>query len=98
MSLSRKKRKDCIKKSERSQSFSLDSTIPTSPSNSTTKSHLQSRVYPALLSKVAYAFKENMVVGTKTKDSIKYHEVFDGKDAVVNLSIIYLLNFDLLLQ
>jgi hypothetical protein len=86
MSLSRKKRKDRIKKAERSQSFSLDSTIPTSPSNSTTNrsQHLQSTVYPALLSKVAYAFKENMVVGTKTNNSIKYHEVFDGKDAVVN--------------
>lgn len=41
-------------------------------------------VYPALLSKVAYAFKENMVVSTKSKDSITYHEVFDGRDAVVS--------------
>lgn len=40
-------------------------------------------VYPALLSKVAEAFKESIVLTTKTKDSIKYKDVFDGKEAVV---------------
>jgi len=38
-----------------------------------------------LLSKIAHVFKENMVVGTKTKDSIQYHDVFDGREAVVCL-------------
>jgi hypothetical protein len=41
-------------------------------------------VYPALLSKIAEAFKERIVTGTKTKDSIKYKDVFDGKEAVVS--------------
>ncbi|KAG2229535.1 hypothetical protein INT48_006926, partial [Thamnidium elegans] len=45
-------------------------------------------LYPALLSKVAYAFKENMVASTKSKDSITYHEVFDGRDAVNKLASI----------
>lgn len=40
-------------------------------------------IYPALLSKVAEAFKESIVLSTKTKDSIKYKDVFDGKEAVV---------------
>ncbi|KAK4519709.1 uncharacterized protein ATC70_009949 [Mucor velutinosus] len=82
MSLSRKKRKE-RKKSERSQSFSFDS--PTSPSATLTTN---SSIYPALLSKIAHVFKENMVVGTKTKDSIQYHDVFDGREAVSMLASI----------
>lgn len=77
MSLSRKKRKENNKKNERSQSFSFDS--PSSP----TTLMANNNIYPALLSKIARIFKENMVVGTKTKDSIKYHDVFDGREAVV---------------
>ncbi|CAO3699306.1 unnamed protein product [Rhizopus microsporus] len=42
-------------------------------------------IYPALLSKVAEAFKESIVLSTKTKDSIKYKDVFDGKEAVDKL-------------
>ncbi|KAI8364308.1 hypothetical protein EDC96DRAFT_444391, partial [Choanephora cucurbitarum] len=45
-------------------------------------------VYPAFLSKVAYAFKEQVVIGKKTKNSIQYHEVFDGKHAVNKLASI----------
>lgn len=41
-------------------------------------------IYPALLSKIAEAFKERIITGTKTKDSIKYKDVFDGKEAVVS--------------
>jgi hypothetical protein len=40
-------------------------------------------VYPALLSKVAQVFKDRIVVTIRTKDSIKYKDVFDGKEAVV---------------
>jgi hypothetical protein len=42
-------------------------------------------VYPALLSKVAEAFRDRITTGTKTKDSIKYKDAFDGKEAVVSL-------------
>lgn len=76
MSINRKKRQV---KNERSKSFSFDTS-----SSSTTPNHHFNNIYPALLSKVAYAFKENMVVGTKLKDSIQYHDVFDGRDAVVS--------------
>lgn len=41
-------------------------------------------IYPALLSKVAEAFQERIVLSTKSKDSIKYKDVFDGKEAVVS--------------
>ncbi|KAG2210516.1 hypothetical protein INT47_002458 [Mucor saturninus] len=82
MSLSRKKRKE---KNERSHSFSFDSPTSTSPSLSLTNDFL---IYPALLSKVAEAFKESMVVGTKSRDSIQYHDVFDGRDAVNKLACI----------
>lgn len=84
MSLSRKKRKE---KNERSHSFSFDSPT-TSPSTSLTNNN-DFVIYPALLSKVADAFKESMVVGIKSKDSIKYHDVFDGRDAVVSCIIIF---------
>lgn len=41
-------------------------------------------IYPALLSNVADAFKESIILSTKTKDSIKYKDAFDGKEAVVS--------------
>ncbi|KAL7312851.1 RHO1 GDP-GTP exchange protein 2, variant 2 [Mucor circinelloides] len=82
MSLSRKKRRE-RKKNERSQSFSFDS--PASPGTTLTANNC---IYPALLSKIAHVFKENMVVGTKTKDSIQYHDVFDGREAVSILASI----------
>ncbi|KAF1804767.1 hypothetical protein FB192DRAFT_1273896 [Mucor lusitanicus] len=82
MSLSRKKRRE-RKKNERSQSFSFDS--PSSPGATLTAN---SSIYPALLSKIAHVFKENMVVGTRTKDSIQYHDVFDGREAVSVLASI----------
>lgn len=40
-------------------------------------------IYPALLSKIAMAFRERIITGTKSKDSIKYKDAFDGKEAVV---------------
>ncbi|EPB91715.1 hypothetical protein HMPREF1544_01426 [Mucor circinelloides 1006PhL] len=45
-------------------------------------------IYPALLSKVAEAFQERIVLSTKSKDSIKYKDVFDGKEAVDKLAFI----------
>lgn len=49
-----------------------------------TSSIKQISIYPALLSKIAEAFKERIVLSTRTKDSIKYKDVFDGKEAVVS--------------
>lgn len=46
-------------------------------------------IYPALLSKVAEAFQERIVLSTKSKDSIKYKDVFDGKEAVVSLECMW---------
>lgn len=45
-------------------------------------------IYPALLSKVAEAFQERIVLSTRVKDSIKYKDVFDGKEAVVSLDMV----------
>ncbi|KAI8874788.1 hypothetical protein K501DRAFT_162659, partial [Backusella circina FSU 941] len=45
-------------------------------------------VYPALLSKVAQVFKDRIVLTVKTKDSIKYKDVFDGREAVDKLAFI----------
>lgn len=43
-------------------------------------------VYPALLSKVAEAFRDRVIVETKIKDSIEYKDAFDGKHAVDKLA------------
>ncbi|KAG1464004.1 hypothetical protein G6F56_005169 [Rhizopus delemar] len=44
------------------------------------------QVYPALLSKVSEALKDSIDLNTKTKNSIKYKDAFDGKEAVDKLS------------
>ncbi|KAI9273625.1 CNH domain-containing protein [Sporodiniella umbellata] len=44
------------------------------------------KIYPAFLSKVAEAFRDAIELSTKTKDGIKYTNVFDGKEAVDKLS------------
>ncbi|KAI7896137.1 CNH domain-containing protein [Mucor mucedo] len=45
-------------------------------------------IYPALLSKIALAFRDRIVTSTKSKDSIKYKDAFDGKEAVDKLAFI----------
>lgn len=72
--LSLYRRNRSYSKNERSQSFSFEQKVP----------NTISCAYPALLSNVAEAFKESIIVGTRVKDNIIYHDVFDGKDAVVN--------------
>ncbi|KAI9285741.1 CNH domain-containing protein [Umbelopsis sp. AD052] len=42
-------------------------------------------IYAALLSKVAMEMQKRVVVGDRTKDSIQYKDVFDGKEAVDKL-------------
>lgn len=61
----------------------LSSTLVEEPTSLPVVKERLLSVYPALLSKVAEAFKESIVLTTKTKDSIKYKDVFDGKEAVV---------------
>lgn len=39
-------------------------------------------VYPAILSRVAKAFKEHMVLTINMKDGLEYHDTFTGKHAV----------------
>lgn len=39
-------------------------------------------VYPAILSRVAKAFKEHMIVTINMKDGLEYHDSFTGKNAV----------------
>ncbi|KAG1502092.1 hypothetical protein G6F48_000696 [Rhizopus delemar] len=64
----------------------LSSTLVEEPTSLPVVKERLLSVYPALLSKVAEAFKESIVLTTKTKDSIKYKDVFDGKEAVDKLS------------
>jgi hypothetical protein len=45
-------------------------------------------VNPALLSKVAVAFKDRVTLGTKVKDGIEYTDAFDGTEAVDKLAYI----------
>lgn len=39
-------------------------------------------IYPAVLSRVAKAFKESLVLGINMKDGLEYHDSFTGKEAV----------------
>ncbi|CDH54221.1 cnh-domain-containing protein [Lichtheimia corymbifera JMRC:FSU:9682] len=79
---------------ERSHSFSFsnptltstnDSTIHnTSSATSAAAAIMKERiplVYPALLSKVAEAFRDRVTVGPRMKDSIEYQNAFDGREA-----------------
>ncbi|KAI8889430.1 hypothetical protein K501DRAFT_208418, partial [Backusella circina FSU 941] len=70
-------------KKERSHSFSFDK--PSSPNLSADQIVT---IYPALLSRVADLFKAYIVLRTRVKDSIKYHDVFDGREAVYKLASI----------
>ncbi|KAG2178208.1 hypothetical protein INT43_003461 [Umbelopsis isabellina] len=45
-------------------------------------------VNPALLSRVAIAFKDRVTLGTKVKDGIEYTDAFDGTEAVDKLAYI----------
>ena len=45
-------------------------------------------VYPALLSKVAEAFKSRITVSERSKDGLVYSDTFDGRDAVDKIAYI----------
>ncbi|CAO3599660.1 unnamed protein product [Absidia cylindrospora] len=81
---------------ERAQSFSFEKSVRpsremiTSPSHSTSTNSKDNplTIYPAMLSEIAFAFKERVTVGTKIKDSIKYKDTFDGVEAVDKLTFL----------
>ncbi|EIN09591.1 CNH-domain-containing protein [Punctularia strigosozonata HHB-11173 SS5] len=45
-------------------------------------------VYPALLSRVALAFRERITLADRTKDGLTYHDAFDGREAVDKIAYI----------
>ncbi|KAK0548821.1 RHO1 GDP-GTP exchange protein 2 [Tilletia horrida] len=45
-------------------------------------------VYPALLSKVAEAFRTRVTVGERVKDGLTYQDAFDGREAVDRIAYI----------
>ncbi|PWN48476.1 CNH-domain-containing protein [Violaceomyces palustris] len=71
-------------------------TAPTSPHGSITggKAPIQAAprkgplVYPALLSKVAEAFKARVTLSERTKDGLTYSDAFDGREAVDRIAYI----------
>lgn len=42
------------------------------------------RYYRAFLSSVAYELKRRIILSDRIKNDIEYHNVFDGKEAVVS--------------
>ncbi|KAK7025031.1 Rho guanyl-nucleotide exchange factor [Favolaschia claudopus] len=46
------------------------------------KRHAQPIVYPALLSRVAEAFRARIPLADRVKDGLTYHDSFDGREAV----------------
>ncbi|GAA6059873.1 hypothetical protein JCM10212_007078 [Sporobolomyces blumeae] len=48
----------------------------------------RSPVYPALLSRVAEAFKERVLLAERVKDGLVYSDAFDGRDAVDKIAYI----------
>ncbi|CAG8788879.1 6174_t:CDS:2, partial [Racocetra fulgida] len=57
------------------------SSAPSSPSSYIGKQHAPI-VYPALLSKVADAFRSRMILTNRMKDNLEYKDCFDGREAV----------------
>jgi len=75
-----------------SSAISEVSSSPSSPSSSISKHHLPI-VYPALLSRVAEAFRARVTTSNRMKDGIEYKDCFDGREAVVRCYIrLFLLN------
>jgi hypothetical protein len=45
---------------------------------------------PGLLSQIAAEMKRKIIVNDRLKDGIKYTNVFDGKEAVVNIFFFFI--------
>lgn len=61
---------------------------PTISTKVSTKRPRSPLVYPALLSRVAEAFKERITLADRIKDGLTYKEAFDGREAVDKLAYI----------
>lgn len=59
------------------------SPIPENTSQSIFKSTMEPVYYRAFLSSIAYEFKRRIILSDRIKHDIEYHNVFDGKEAVV---------------
>lgn len=80
---------------ERPNMRSLDSVAqqrPFSTASATSTNQVVQRrapvVYPALLSRVAEAFKARIILGERVKDGLVYPDTFDGRDAVDKIAYI----------
>ncbi|CAG8548773.1 2177_t:CDS:10 [Gigaspora margarita] len=63
------------------------SSVPSSPSSYTGKQHAPI-VYPALLSRVADAFRSRIILSNRMKDNLEYKDCFDGREAVDKIAYI----------
>ncbi|KAG9296550.1 hypothetical protein G9A89_015142 [Geosiphon pyriformis] len=85
-----------VKPYERNRSFSYSDSSPktsdsySAPSSPSTLASQQRSpvVYPALLSRVAEAFRVRVTLSTKIKDNLEYKGCFDGREAVDNIAYI----------
>lgn len=59
-----------------------------SPTSTLLKSRKAPIVYPALLSRVAEAFRERIPISDRIKDGLTYKNAFDGRDAVDKIAYI----------
>jgi hypothetical protein len=59
-----------------------------SPTSTLIKARKTPIVYPALLSRVAEAFRERIPLSDRIKDGLTYKNAFDGRDAVDKISYI----------
>ena len=79
------------KRNERFRSFSTSDASPSSvtseasssPSSPTVGKQHVPIVYPALLSRVAEAFRVRVTLSNRMKDNLEYKDCFDGREAVV---------------
>ncbi|KAG9094027.1 RHO1 GDP-GTP exchange protein 2, partial [Ceratobasidium sp. 392] len=78
--------------SDRSRSMSASASGPTPrppvPRSNVPGSRRRPLVYPALLSRVADAFRQRITLSERTKDGLTYPNAFDGREAVDRIAYI----------
>ncbi|TNY19835.1 CNH-domain-containing protein [Rhodotorula diobovata] len=67
---------------------SMSGTVGPSPASGALVPRRSPVVYPALLSRVAAAFRERIATSERIKDGLVYQDAFDGRDAVDRISYI----------
>ena len=84
-------------RTERFRSFSYSDASPSSVTSEASSSPVSPStigkqhipiVYPALLSRVADAFRVRVTLSNRMKDNLEYKDCFDGREAVVRYYII----------